>query len=136
MARRSSIGEIESGDRFKVVRGSKAGVFGVTGSLVVEELTSSATELVVDVGKFGFNVEVRLRMERRGDEVDVVASGSAFDTIRSRGEIVTDEPAELRIRDLDGALADTHLVLEGDGTGVVESEIPIVGRVRLMIEPG
>ena len=135
MPPRRTIQEIQSGDRFRVVRGSKAGALGVTGSLEVAELTHTTTDIVVSVGKFGFNVDVRLRMERQGDEVEVTASGKAFDTIESRGEIVVDEPTELRIRDLAGELADTHLQLEGDGTGVVESEIPYVGRVRLLIEP-
>jgi hypothetical protein len=133
---RRSIDEIQAGDRFRVVRGSRTGVLGVTGHLDVVALDEGAMELVVSVGKFGFNVEVQLRIERDGDEVQVVASGRAFDTIESRGEILVNEPHELRIRDTAGELADTHLVIEGDGTGVVESEIPVVGRVRLLLESG
>lgn len=135
MAQGASIQQVRSGDHYDVVRGSRAGVLGVTGTLEVEELTDTAATLRVSVGKFGFRVDVTLRMERDGDQVDIIASGRAFDEIRTRGAIVVNEPRELRIRDVSGELADTHVVIAADGSAVVESEIPTVGRVRLLLEP-
>lgn len=124
-----------AGDSFRVVRGSKAGPLGVTGTLEVEEFDGNVAQIAVSVGKFGFNVGVDLRMERTGDEVAITATGRSFDAIERQGRIVVDTPSELRIEEVTGELDDLHLQVADDGTASVDAELPGAGVMRLLLEP-
>ena len=124
-----------AGDRFRVVRGSKAGALGVTGTLEVEQFDGDVAKIAVSVGKFGFNVGVDLRMERSGTDVAITATGRSFDEIRREGRIVVDTPQELRIEEVSGELADLHLQVADDGTASVDAELPGAGVMRLLLEP-
>jgi hypothetical protein len=124
-----------AGDEFRVVRGSKAGGLGVTGTLVVEAFDGEVAQIAVSVGKFGFNVGVDLRLEREGELVAITATGRAFDEIRREGRIEVDTPGELRIADTAGELDDLHLQVADDGTATVDAELPKVGVLHLQLEP-
>ncbi len=125
---------LHAGDRFRVVRGSRAGGLGVTGSLDVEQFDGDLAVIAISVGKFGFNIGATLRMQRSGDTFEFVASGRTFEPLRRRGTVAVDEPDELRIVEDSGELADLRFVL-GDGDDAsLEAEIPNVGEVHLLLE--
>jgi hypothetical protein len=127
VTKRTSIDEIQAGDEFRVVRGSRAGSLGVSGKIRVEALEGATAQVAVSVGKFGFNVDVQLELDRDGDEVAITASGSRFETIEMRAVVVAETSTEIRLQDVDGELADTHLVIDPDGTATLDAEIPKVG---------
>ena len=123
------------GDSFRVVRGSRAGPLGVTGTLDVVEFDGDVAQIAVSVGKFGFNVDVDLRMMRDGDDIAITATGRAFDQIERQGRIVVDTPDELRIEEVAGELDDLHLQIAADGPAAVDAQLPSVGVLRLRLEP-
>lgn len=135
MALRTHISEIEAGDRFRVVRGSRAGSLGVTGSVVIDQLDDSRVSVSVSVGKFGFSFAVQLEVTRAGEDVEIVASGAAFEDIRVLGRVIVNDPTELLVEDVAGELADARLTLADDGTAIVDAEIPSIGRVKLLLAP-
>lgn len=134
MTKRTSIDQIQEGDEFRVVRGSRAGSLGVSGKIRIVEQSGSTARVEVSVGKFGFNVDVQLDLVRDGDEVAITATGSRFDTIEMRAAVVAETSSEIRLQDVGGTLADTHLIIDPDGTATLDAEIPKVGVLSFKVE--
>lgn len=134
MTKRTSIDQIESGDTFRVVGGSRAGSLGVKGSVTIVALEETTAQVTVSVGKFGLKFDVDLDMERSGDDVRITATGRTFDEIEIRATVVEESPTEIRLRDVRGKLADTHLVVADDGSATLDSQIPSIGKLHFLLE--
>ena len=133
---RETLDQIEAGDRFAVLKGSKAGSFKVSGDAEVLELGDGRAVAACSVGRFGLKFEVHIAAELVEDGVvEVTGSGSAFDTVTIRADVAEWEDDRIVLEDQRGKLDDTVLELDGEGGAELRSHIPGLGRVQFLFGP-
>lgn len=129
---------VVAGQQFNIVNGSKVGKFGsVKGSANILRFDDDAASFHVRAGKFGFNVDVQVDVERLDAERVVIRSKGAglIPDTEIIGRIVASRRDFAEFVAVDDPKLRTIIQRDARGVITIDTTIPSVGDAHVILEP-
>lgn len=126
---------IEAGQVFDVVKGSKAGFFGIKGEASVLRLDPDAASFKVKAGAFGIKVDVQVDIVQVDDTtVRISSKGSGIPDMSELGRVVESRPNYALFEQVSDPSKLTRIVHDGNGNIVIDTDVPTLGATHLILE--
>lgn len=125
---------IAAGDKFDILKGSKAGIFGVKGTAAIETFTPEQASFHVNASSFGFKVDLTVDVQRIDDEhVRLISHGSGAPDSESIGRVVESRTNYAHFVNEADASEHTIIVHDGKGGITIDTVVPKVGNAHLIL---
>lgn len=126
---------ISAGQQFDVVKGSKAGFFGVRGESTVLRMDPDAASFHVKAGALGMQVDVTIDIAKvDATTVRLSSTGVGFPNMSELGRIVESRTDFAVFEQVSDPSKLTKIVHDGHGNVTIDTVVPTLGNVHLVLD--